>query len=324
MIKKIASIVLISALLLFSTAAYASGNEIVVSMDGDDTFDISTTAKTIDVPIKLDNVDDVYAFTIKMDYSPDNVTVEGIVAGDVFSDFGSAVLNNSVDNESGKVSYMQTLLSVDEGISEDKTLCIIRLTFVPGEYDISSDLGLSVEIVNSNPEYVDVNLSSGTITINESTDGDEPVETLEPLPTSEPGIIDPDPESDQADDFEHAEDENYKEVLEAVVSETKENESEEQTETTEQVQSEKEDTIKVQATVENEEPIEEKKTLPLWALILIVIGGVLLVGFGVFFYLIKVKNINLFVLLKSKLKSEKSPKMKKNLKTKSDKHKRFR
>lgn len=211
-------LLVLSILFAFIPAAHAEGYDVVITKNADVTRDnINIAESTIDIPIKVSGYDDIYAFSIKMEYV-EGAVVESIVIGDIFKDYGNAVLLNSIDNENGKAEFMQTLLGVENGVNGDGVLCTIRITFTKGEYDIVNSLGLEVKIANSVPEYEDAYVPSFKVIAENATEDPAatPTPTLEPVATASIGIVTPNPESETSQEFTAAEDEDVEEILEEI------------------------------------------------------------------------------------------------------------
>jgi len=216
-------------LFAFIPVVYAEEYDIVVTQrENQSSEDIIINPSTIDVPIKVKGYDDIYAFSLKMNYIPENINVESIALGDIFNDYGNAVLKNRIDNENGSAEFMQTLLGIESGVNSDGILCVIRITFSEGEHDIINDLGLEIKIANSLPEYVDTYIPSFKVVVNNTVQDSltTPSPTLEPLGTVSIGIVTPDPSSETSIEFTAAEDKDAEEILEEI------NQMEEQQNTT--------------------------------------------------------------------------------------------
>lgn len=205
--------------LLAPGAALAKDEEIVITSDRSaNPADITAEQPTIDLPVAVKGLDDVYAFTLTLQYPADKVSVDSIAAGDIFADYGSAVLKNDIDNADGNAAFMQTILSSDKGTDRDGTLCIIRLTLAPGEYDLVSDLGLKIKIANSAPKYIPVYVTGGRIIADKTqeSDGEEPEAEPTPLPSAAVGVIPPAAGAEQSEEFISAEDQTADEIMEAI------------------------------------------------------------------------------------------------------------
>ena len=222
--KIVIGLIIIAILAIGIPAASAGGDAIVVT--GYVTAPpvmIETDSATVDIPIVAEALEDIYAFEINMTYATDRVNVESIAMGDIFSDYGSAVVINDIDNDTGRVRYMQTILSADAGTDDGGTLCVIRITFEDGTYDAASDLGLTVKVADSTPAYLAAYTTPYTVTVDTQTDGDssQPTPTTEPEPKAEPaptatiGVVTPNPQSEQAETFIVAEEESTDEIIEA-------------------------------------------------------------------------------------------------------------
>ena len=195
--------------------ARADNGAIIVTSDPEPVLvTIETNQNTIDITISAKDIEDIYAFSISMDYDPDNIKVDLIAKGDLFEDYGSAVVKNDIDNTAGHSEYMQTILSAEKGTSEEGTLTVIRITFADGEYSTLDGLNLSIQIANSVPEYVDVYVSPCNIRINAEAGDNGSQATQQPLQTAEVGIATPGPESEQ--EFESAEDQSVEEILQEI------------------------------------------------------------------------------------------------------------
>jgi len=204
-------------LLIAPIYVYADDYSIVITNDNSQAHDnITISASTIDIPIKVSGYQDIYAFSISMRYLPDNVKVESIELGDIFNDNGNAVLVNNMDNVNGEVEFMQTLLGAEKGIVANGTLCTIRITFNAGEYDIINDLNLVVQIANSKPEYMDVYVPSMKVLVSAEKSETETIPTLEPVATATVGIITPDPNSESSHEFVVVEDKDVDEILDEI------------------------------------------------------------------------------------------------------------
>lgn len=273
MIKKLNTLkyILLLMLLFSSMAVYAIDYNIAITQDGSQNHDdIVISPTTIDIPISAVGYQDIYAFSISMDYEPSSITVESIELGDIFADYGNAVLVNNIDNEAGKVDFMQTLLSVDSGVSNDGTLCTLRITFKSGEYDSITDLGLDVQIANSTPEYMTTIVPQFKVIVGATTQESEPTPTLAPVATATVGIVTPDPSSETSQEFEAAEDEDIDTIMaEIIEAET----TPEPTATTTQAN----DSIATNATTitNDNTKVEDKGTTKLISTILLVVLVVL-------------------------------------------------
>ena len=196
---------------------YASEYNIVITADGSKSHeDFNITETTIDIPISISGYEDIYAFSIAMDYLPYKVKIESISLGDIFKDYGNAVLINKIDNDNGNLEFMQTLLGVEKGVDTDGVLCTIRITFSSGEYDIVNDLGLVVKIADSTPEYMDVTIPEFKFIVGAASQNADATSTLAPAITATVGVVTPDPNSEKSQDFIAVEekdvDEIYKEI----------------------------------------------------------------------------------------------------------------
>ena len=210
-------VLMIMSFMLFITTSYADAGSILVSAEkNSNSVNIITEQSTIDIPIVAQALQDVYAFEIAMTYAPDKVSVESIAMGDIFSDYGSAVVQNTIDNDVGQVKFMQTILSAEKGMDDGGVLCVIRIAFEDGIFDAADDLGLAVKIANSTPEYITAYITPCTITVDtQAVGGTQPTPTIEPAPTATIGVIAPDPQSEQAEDFVVAEDASTDEIIAA-------------------------------------------------------------------------------------------------------------
>lgn len=212
-------ILLITMLMLISiTIAYADEEGIVITNYAPtSSITIEVEQQTVDIPVILKGLTDVYAFSLSMTFSTNHVQVESISMGDIFSDYGSAVVQNDIDNDAGQATFMQTMLSVDKGVNEAGMLCTIRMTFEDGTYELSDDIQLDVKVANSVPEYMDVHVVPCTIIVDTQAADTEPQPTPPPpIPTATIGVITPDPQSEEADIFEAAEDQSVDEILEQI------------------------------------------------------------------------------------------------------------
>jgi len=176
--KKLLRISIFLLVIFFAVPAYAADAKIFVSTDKKIDFNLSTDNPVIDIAVVTEGLKDGYAYSLFMDYDPMQVTVQAIGAGNLFAGLNSAQIKNEIDADAGTAEYMQTLIAVDKGVDTDGTLCIIRLVLTPGVYCLD-DLGISVQVVNSVPEYIDVQVSGGIITVNELSDG----QPQKPTPT---------------------------------------------------------------------------------------------------------------------------------------------
>ena len=212
------ALLVMAIMMVCASTAFADSGQIVVSDDPSAVpVEIETDQQTIDIPIVVQGLSDVYAFSIDMTYAPEAVGVVSFSTGGIFSDFGSAVVKNDIDNDTGTAAYMQTILAADEGAMGGGVLCTVRLTLADGTFDIADDLGLQVQIANSVPEYIDAYVAPVKIIVGSQTGGDaQPTQSPEPQPTATVGVIEPDPDSGQAEDFELAEDESVEEIMAAL------------------------------------------------------------------------------------------------------------
>lgn len=208
------------------TIVFADEEGIVITNDDNASpVTIETDQSTIDIPILVKGINDVYAFSLSIEFSPNDVQVESISAGAIFSDYGSAIIQNNIDNDAGQVSFMQTMLSVDKGVDGGGVLCVARMTFEDGTYEFGNDIQLQVQIANSVPEYIDVHVLPCTVSVDTKVAGSESQPTLSPIPIATIGVVSPDPESEQANTFEIAEDQTVEEILEEVEGYTESKES---------------------------------------------------------------------------------------------------
>ena len=219
--KKIRILFVLVFMILFSQySVFATESEIIVTSSQATQSDIIVEENQIYISITAKGLSDVYAFTLDLNYDSSEIEIISIKAGDIFSDYGSAILINKINNQTGTASFMQTLLSVDKGVSEDKILCVVQISAKPGVYNFEEDFGVDIQIANSAPEYIEIYLSDTNIIVSGPIETSSPTtseKTAAITPTATPspqlGVITPVPDSDQSSNFVVAEEEPIEDII---------------------------------------------------------------------------------------------------------------
>ena len=158
--KNYLMICVLMLIMIIAVPVYAADAEVIVSKSEHRSFTFETTKTVVDVAVVVEDVEDIYAFSLSMDFDPNKVSVEAIGTGNIFSGFKAAQIKNVIDADNGTALFMQTLLATEKGVDTGGTLCVIRLALPVGSYDLDQ-LGLNIQLVNSVPEYLDVKVSGG-------------------------------------------------------------------------------------------------------------------------------------------------------------------